>query len=138
MSYNEAVLLLGSNINNPEKNIENALEKIEINVGSILMKSKLILTKPVEFESNKIFCNIAVRLKTQISPVKLLFELKQIEKQMGRIFDSADLGAYQDRVIDIDIIMFNNIKFVSDKLIIPHHKNLYERDFASEIINNVR
>ncbi|WP_308659103.1 2-amino-4-hydroxy-6-hydroxymethyldihydropteridine diphosphokinase [Epilithonimonas arachidiradicis] len=131
-------MLLGSNINNPEKNIEIALEKIENQTGSILTKSKLILTKPVEFESYNNFCNIAIKLKTQFSPIKLLSELKAIEKNMGRTSDSADLGVYQDRVIDIDIILYNNIKFSSKRLIIPHQKNLYERDFARELINEVK
>ena len=138
MSYNNVVLLLGSNINNPEKNIEIALEKIENQAGAILIKSKLLITKPVEFESYNNFCNIALKLKTQLSPISLLSELKGIEKNMGRTRDSADFGAYQDRIIDIDIILYNNIKFISKRLIIPHYKNLYQRDFAKEIINNVK
>jgi len=138
MSYNDVILLLGSNINNPEKNIEIALEKIENQAGSILIKSELLITKPVEFESYNNFCNIAIKLKTQLSPISLLSELKGIEKNMGRTRDSADFGAYQDRIIDIDIILYNNIKFISKRLVIPHYKNLYQRDFAKEIINNVR
>ena len=138
MSYNDVILLLGSNINNPPKNIEIALENIESKVGTILTKSELILTKPVEFESCNIFCNIAVKLKTQSSPIKLLSEVKAIEKMMGRVNDSSAIGAYQDRIIDIDIILYNNIKFSSKKLIIPHQKNLYDRDFAKELINKVK
>jgi len=138
MSYNDVVLLLGSNINNPEKNIEIALGKIENQAGSILIKSELLITKAVEFESYNNFCNIALKLKTQLSPISLLSELKGIEKNMGRTRDSADFGAYQDRIIDIDIILYNNIKFISKRLIIPHYKNLYQRDFAKRLINNVR
>jgi len=138
MSYNDVILLLGSNINNPEKNIGTALEKLESNIGLILIKSELILTKPVEFDSINIFCNIAVKLKTQFSPVSLLSELKKIEMEMGRLKDSGHFDTYQDRVIDIDIILYNNINFISKSLIVPHHKNLYERDFAREIINFVK
>jgi 2-amino-4-hydroxy-6-hydroxymethyldihydropteridine diphosphokinase len=138
MSYNDVVLLLGSNINNPKKNIETALEKIENQAGAILIKSELIITKPVEFESYNNFCNIAIKLKTQFSPISLLSELKSIERSMGRTIDSADFGSYQDRIIDIDIITYNNIKFISKRLVIPHHKNLYERDFAKEIINGLK
>lgn len=138
MSYNTVVLLLGSNINHPEKNIETALSELEAKVGLILTKSKLILTKPVEFESSNIFCNIAVKIKTQFSPFKLLSEIKAIEKEMGRTKDSSFYGHYQDRIIDIDIILLNNLKFISGKLLIPHEKNLYQRDFAKEIINDVK
>lgn len=138
MSQNGIVLLLGSNINDPEKNIRQALIFLEQRVGTILKKSKIIITKPVEFVSYNNFCNIAVQMETKLSPKRLLDELKNIEQKMGRLKDSSCLGTYQDRIIDIDIILFNNIKFISTKLVIPHYKNLNERDFAKEIINIVR
>ena len=138
MSYYNVVLLLGSNINNPEDNITVALKKIEEQAGAILKKSELIQSEPVEFVSNNNFCNIAVQIKTQFSPVVLLKRLKKIEVEMGRILDSTHYEGYQDRIIDIDIILFNDIRFVSKKLVIPHHKNLYERRFARNIIAEVR
>ena len=138
MSYNSVVLLLGSNINNPENNIQIALKKIEENIGAILNKSKLITSRPVEFVSSNNFCNIAIRIKTQISPIRLLDKLKEIERVMGRTKDSSYFEGYQDRIIDIDLILYNDIKFVSHRLTIPHYKNLFERDFAIGIINEVR
>lgn len=138
MSYNIVVLLLGSNINDPENNIQIALKKIESEIGPILKKSELITSEPVEFDSYNNFCNIAVKIKTQFSPIILLGKLKKIEREMGRLKDSSYFGAYRDRIIDIDIILYNYIKFISKKLIIPHHKNLYERDFARELINEVK
>ncbi len=138
MSYNDVILLLGSNINNPENNIDDALLEIEKKVGAIIAKSRKISTKPVEFDSFNIFCNIAIRIKTQFSPFRLLAEIKTIERSMGRLQDSSDLGVYNDRIIDIDIILYNNIRFISRKLVIPHAKNLYERDFAMEIIKQLQ
>lgn len=138
MSYNIVVLLLGSNINDPENNIQIALKKIESEIGPILKNSELITSEPVEFDSYNNFCNIAVKIKTQFSPIILLGKLKKIEREMGRLKDSSYFGAYQDRIIDIDIILYNSIKFISKKLIIPHHKNLYERDFARDLINEVK
>lgn len=138
MSHNTVVLLLGSNINDPENNIKIALEKIDTEVGAILINSKLIISEPVEFDSINNFCNIAVKLKTQFSPIELLRKLKYIERVMGRVQDSSYFDAYHDRIIDIDIILYNNIRFISKKLIIPHHKNLYERDFARELIKKVK
>ncbi len=138
MSYNTVILLLGSNLNQPEKNIQTALEKLESKIGTILRKSEILITEPLEFDSLNNFCNIAVNLKTQISPFRLLSELKSIEREMGRVLDSAYYGAYQDRIIDIDIILYNDINFISRHLVIPHHKNLYEREFAREIIDYVK
>lgn len=138
MSHNTVVLLLGSNINNPENNIQIALKKIEENIGSILKKSELITSEPVGFDSENNFCNITIKLKTQFSPITLLRELKYIERVMGRVKDSSYFDTYQDRIIDIDIILYNNVKFISKRLVIPHYKNLYERDFARDLINDVK
>lgn len=138
MSYNSVVLLLGSNINNPENNIKVALKKIESEVGPILKNSEFIISKAVEFDSINNFCNIAIQIKTQFSPIKLLKALKNIEIGMGRLKDSSHFDTYQDRIIDIDIILYNNLKFISNRLTIPHQKNLYERDFAKGIINEVK
>ena len=137
MSYNTVVLLLGSNINNPENNIKVALGQIENQIGSILKKSEIVISEPMEFVSINIFCNIAIQIKTQFSPIKLLNELKNIEIGMGRLKDSSHFDSYQDRIIDIDIILYNNLKFISKRLTIPHHKNLYERDFAKGIIDEI-
>ncbi len=138
MSHNSVVLLLGSNINNPENNIQIALKKIEENIGSILKKSELITSEPVGFDSENNFCNITIKLKTQFSPITLLRELKYIERVMGRVKDSSYFDTYQDRIIDIDIILYNNVKFISKRLVIPHYKNLYKRDFARDLINDVK
>ena len=120
--------------------LEEIKDKLEIKkkVGAIIAKSRVISTKPVEFDSFNIFCNIAIRIKTQFSPFRLLAEIKTIERSMGRLQDSSDLGVYNDRIIDIDIILYNNIRFISRKLVIPHAKNLYERDFAMEIIKQLQ
>ena len=137
MSYSIAVLLLGSNINNPENDINTALATIQERIGAILNKSELITSKPVEFDSNNYFCNIAVKIKTQLSPIMLLKELKMVEVEMGRTKDSSHFATYQDRIIDIDIVLYNNIRFVSKKLLIPHYKNLFEREFAKELIKQI-
>ena len=59
MSQHHVVLLLGSNIGDRKKNILTAVENIEKNIGTILMQSELIETKPVEFCSSNIFFNFA-------------------------------------------------------------------------------
>lgn len=134
MSQYEVVLLLGSNLGNPKENIKKALKYIENEAGNILKKSEFLETKPVEFVSNNIFCNIAVLLKTEISPIKLLKTVKTIEKRMGRLEDSGDKGFYEDRIIDIDIVCYSNLIFENKVLIIPHKKHLFERDFSKKLL----
>ena len=138
MSQYKVTLLLGSNLGDQKKNLENAIVEIENKIGNVISQSNFLYSNPVEFASFNIFCNIAIRIKTQFSPFRLLEEIKTIERSMGRLQDSSDLGVYNDRIIDIDIILYNNIRFISRKLVIPHAKNLYERDFAIGIIKQVQ
>ena len=97
----------------------------------------MIETKAVEFESTNIFRNIALGLTTTLSPYSFLAMVKTMEKEMGREFDSSAVGGYIDRIIDIDIVTFNNINFESEKLKIPHYKHLYERDFSKGLLDSL-
>ena len=97
----------------------------------------MIETQPVEFESINIFCNIAIVLTTKLSPYSFLNAVKSIEKDMGRELDSSAVGGYIDRIIDIDIVTFNNINFESKKLKIPHHKHLCEREFSKALLDSL-
>lgn len=138
MSQHEAVLLLGSNMGDSKKNVKMALELLQQSDCRILIKSKFIATEAVEFASTNIFCNIAVLINTHFSPTKLLNNVKRIEVDMGRINDSAVVGHYTDRVIDIDIVTFESLIFFSKKLKVPHNKHLFEREFSQELLNDLK
>ena len=135
MSQHEVTLLLGSNLGDPKKNIEVALCRIKKEIGTIIKESDMLFTDPVEFVSNNIFCNIAIVIKTQFSPIKLLNSIKLIEREMGRLDDTMILGEYQDRVIDIDIVRFSALQFCCEELMIPHQKHLYQRDFSRKLLD---
>lgn len=137
MLQNRVVLLLGSNLGNPKKNIQEAISMIDREINKVLKISEFLETKPVEFVSCNIFCNIALSIETGMSPIELLKKIKEIEMKMGRIYDSTALGGYQDRVIDIDIVMMGELKFESSTLTIPHRKHMYERDFSIKLIRQV-
>ena len=137
MSQQFVTLLLGSNLDSPERNIELAVNKIEKEIGPVLQRSDILSTKPVEFYSNNIFCNIALRIGTHFSPVKLLRKVKEIEFEMGRTEDSLITKEYADRIIDIDIVYYGGIRFNSERLNIPHHKHLYERDFSKKLLLSI-
>ena len=137
MSLHYVVLLLGSNLGNTKSNLNRAIAKIENCLGNIIKSSEMIETQPVEFESTNIFCNIAIGLTTTISPYNFLNAVKSIEKDMGRELDSSAVGGYIDRIIDIDMVTFNNINFESKKLKIPHHKHLCEREFSKALLDSL-
>mgnify|MGYP003612484054 CR=1 FL=1 len=137
MSYNNAVLLLGSNIKDAKKNLQIAFEKIAEKNISILYKSKFLYSEPVEFVSSNIFCNIALSIETDLSPIQLLNGLKEIEKDMGRLVDSGTTRNYNDRMIDLDIVSYNNIIFTCNRLEIPHYRHLYEREFSKILLDSL-
>lgn len=138
MSSHNVVLLLGSNIGNTEQNLQNAIAKIENRIGNINKLSKMLETKPVEFVSNNIFRNIAVSLYTNISPFCLLREIKNIEKEMGRVQDSFAVGGYVDRIIDIDILLYGEVIIQSKTLEVPHKKHLLEREFSKILLKEIK
>lgn len=136
MSQHKVVLLLGSNLGDQKKNVELALQKISDGGNEISQTSEFLITDPVEFVSSNIFCNIASIISTRLSPIQLLDFVKSIEVEMGRINDSKVSGGYSDRIIDIDIITYDDLKFKSERLEIPHQKHLFERDFSKILLKD--
>lgn len=137
MSHYSVTLLLGSNLGDTQKNIESAIMFINSKLGEVILQTPLLYSDPVEFGSTNIFCNIAILIKTEFSPLKLLNMIKEIEREMGRIVDSSVTGTYADRVIDIDIVMFENILYECKTLQIPHQKHLYYRDFSRYLLQTL-
>ncbi|CAD7810387.1 Bifunctional folate synthesis protein [Chryseobacterium aquaeductus] len=135
MSQHKVVLLLGSNIGDKKNNIEIALEKVS-SIGSILKYSEYLTSEAVNFVSSNNFCNIATIIFTHFSPIQLLNYIKKIEIEMGRINDSTVSGVYTDRIIDIDIVKYDDLKFTSERLEIPHKKHLFEREFSKILLKD--
>ncbi|WP_295211836.1 2-amino-4-hydroxy-6-hydroxymethyldihydropteridine diphosphokinase [uncultured Chryseobacterium sp.] len=136
MSQHKVVLLLGSNLGDRKKNLETAIKKLEDRGNQILKISEFLTSEPVEFASSNIFCNIALIIFTDLSPIKLLEQIKSIEAEMGRVNDSKISGGYTDRVIDIDIVTFNWLNFSSERLEIPHRKHIFEREFSKILLKD--
>ncbi len=131
MSQNTVQLLLGSNLNDRNINLMTAQLKIEKEIGEIEKKSKILETSPEGFESAHDFLNQIIQIKTCLSPISILKIVKKIEKEMGRTYLETN-QKYQDRIIDIDILKFNQIKFKSTVLEIPHPQ-LFSRNFVKKI-----
>lgn len=138
MSQHKVTLLLGSNLGNPEINLKVAVKLIVEKVGTVLAFSEIIHSEPVEFVSSNNFCNIALVIYTQFSPIKLLDIIKKIEIDMGRVGDSSVTKCYTDRIIDIDIVQYGQLFFDCDRLQIPHVRHLYQREFSSRLLESVK
>ncbi len=135
--YNKNVyLLLGTNLGNKIKNIELAQQFISQRVGEIKKKSKILETDPIGFESSQKFLNQILFIETKFSPMQLLEKTQTIEKIMGRTAKTKK-NKYQDRIIDIDILLYEKLHYYCEKLEIPHQKNLMERAFVSLLLDKL-
>ncbi|MCH5236515.1 MAG: 2-amino-4-hydroxy-6-hydroxymethyldihydropteridine diphosphokinase [Muribaculaceae bacterium] len=118
---------IGSNLGNRKELILTALDKISLKFG-ICCLSSFIESDPWGFESDNRFLNLGVSFKTDQNPEDLLTALQEIEKSICKNKHRDEHGNYIDREIDIDIMAIDNIKYESERLVVPH-PHLMERDF---------
>ena len=119
---------LGTNLGNRRGNIREAIERIGEQVGVVTRQSALYETKPWGFSSPNDFINVCVLVETELAPRQLLEATQRIEKEMGRTLKSVD-GNYHDRIIDIDILTYDDLKINEPDLTIPHPL-MEEREFV--------
>lgn len=121
-------LALGSNMGNKEENIDRAIENISKRMGRVTAISAFYITEPEGFESENNFINAACEVQTVLLPLEVLELTQVIEREMGRKRKSVN-KAYSDRIIDIDILLYDNEIVEYPHLIIPH-PHLHKRDFV--------
>lgn len=109
---------LGTNIGNRRGNLVKAAALLAERVGDILALSGFMETEPWGFESENLFLNAAIKMETPLTPDELLSVTQAIEREMGR--DKKSDGTYHDRVIDIDILLYDNQVIEQPGLIVPH------------------
>ncbi|MCC8089208.1 MAG: 2-amino-4-hydroxy-6-hydroxymethyldihydropteridine diphosphokinase [Rikenellaceae bacterium] len=128
-----AVLLTGSNLGNKLNTIREAEKNISETIGPITTKSSVYESEPWGFESRNKFLNQAIVCDTTLSPEELLETIHRIEERLGRqrpanLFEG-DTRIYVSRVIDIDILFYDDLILQTENLIIPH-PGICERNFV--------
>lgn len=118
-------LLTGSNMGDRTLMLARARKLLEKNCGKIEKVSSIYETAAWGKEDQAAFLNQAIEIKTSLEPRKLLREVLKIEKKLGRIREEK----YGPRVIDIDILFFENRIMHFPELILPHPQ-LQNRRFA--------
>ena len=129
-------LSLGSNLGDKEENIRKAIELIGLRVGLVARQSSIISTEPWGFESDNQFVNAAVLCHTELSPREVLRATQKIEREMGRKYKSVG-GSYADRIIDIDILLYDELRVDEPDLQIPHPLML-KREFVMRPLREIR
>lgn len=109
---------LGTNIGNRRGNLVKAAALLAERVGDILALSGFMETEPWGFDSENLFLNAAIKMETPLTPDELLSATQAIERKMGR--EKKSDGTYHDRVIDIDILLYDNRVIEHPGLIVPH------------------
>ena len=133
MEKHSVVISLGTNLGDKLKNLKNALSNIA-GFGSILNKSRIFCSDPWGYDSENEFLNMGLVIKTSMEPMQLLKKLKTIEKQMGR--GPKVVQSYQDRIIDLDILIYSGFTIDDEELSIPHPK-IKERKFSLLILKDL-
>lgn len=122
---NTTYLLTGGNLGNREQNLANARQFITELCGTIVAASSLYETAAWGNADQPAFLNQALTLNTLLNAKQLIRRLLKIEKLLGRIREEK----YGPRIIDIDILLFNNEKHNYHFLKIPHPE-MQNRRFA--------
>ncbi|GHT48963.1 2-amino-4-hydroxy-6-hydroxymethyldihydropteridine pyrophosphokinase [Bacteroidia bacterium] len=132
-------LALGTNLGDKNLNLLTAIARIAERIGIFSAISSVYETEPWGFESAHSFFNMAVKIETDLAPLDLLKVTQDIEKEMGRTIKSRHgLSApdYQDRIIDIDIILYDDLVYESEELTLPH-PFYKERSFVMEPLKEI-
>ena len=129
------VIITGGNIGEMKPRLRQAQQLINKDIGIVLRCSHVYESEPWGFTSENKFMNQAMVVDTELSPEELLDAVQEIERQLGRDRDAETLRKvqsgerYSSRVIDIDIIFYDDLVMKSETLTIPHPL-MHERDFV--------
>lgn len=121
-----AYLGLGSNLGDREGHLRFALARLG-EVGTVLARAPVMETDPVDCPAGGMFLNTCVCLETALEPSELLSAATQIERQRGRSRTTRN----EPRVLDIDILMYDDLVLCEQALQIPHPR-MHERGFVLE------
>ena len=129
---NIVYIAFGSNIGDRGAAIEEALNLIEQNEMKIVKRSKIYETEPYGYVDQPSFLNGAVEVETNLSCRDVLERLLSIENQIGRVREFK----WGPRIIDLDIIFYNNEIYDEEDLKVPH-PDMQSRDFVLRPLNEL-
>ena len=119
------ILALGTNIEPREQYLKDALRKIVDNNIKIILESSIYETPAWGGIADQNFLNMCIEVETSLGAYELLYTIQKIELELGRVRKEH----WGNRTIDIDIIIFDDLVFNDDRLIVPH-KYIHDRNFV--------
>ena len=124
----QVYLSLGTNLGDKEANLKAAIEEIKKRVGEVTSLSAFHASEPWGFQSENSFLNAVCCVHTEFNPMEVLHTTQELERLLGRLKKTVG-GIYSDRMIDIDILLYDDLHIQTPELIIPHPL-MWERDFV--------
>lgn len=122
----QVFLGLGSNLHHPQQQLQQAILWLDSHPElSVTLKSKFYHSRPLGPQDQPDFVNAVVAITTSLSPLALLDVTQACEAQMGRV----KKRHWGERLIDIDILLYEQQVFNSERLQIPHPQMQF-RDFV--------
>ena len=127
MKNHTAYIGAGSNIGNKLINCQKGIDDLTISGKAVLKaQSRIYKTDPVDYTDQDWFVNFVVKIETFLDPFQLFNELKLIERNACRVDGAIRFGP---RVLDLDIILYDELVTNSSELIIPHPR-MHKRRFV--------
>lgn len=123
---NQAILLLGGNLGDVFSTFQKVKELLS-QIGTISKVSQIYQSAPWGFKADSQFLNQVLVLQTTLNPEQVLIETLSIEVKLGRKRNQS--SNYESRVIDIDLLFFNDLILETENLILPHPR-LHLRKFC--------
>ena len=129
---NKVFLQLGSNLGDRELLLKDAMLAIENRVGNIVDFSKVYESVPWRVEGQNNYLNQILKVKTTLLACEVLSIVLNIEEELGRV----RIEKWGERLIDIDIIFYNDSIIETPELCVPH-KHLHERMFVLKPLHDI-
>ncbi|MVM40788.1 2-amino-4-hydroxy-6-hydroxymethyldihydropteridine diphosphokinase [Spirosoma sp. HMF3257] len=119
------ILLLGANLGDRTQTLQRAIDLIAERVGPVIRQSGLYETAPWGVTDQPTYLNQVLSVETRLEPETVLIQTQAIEQELGRV----RLEKWGARVIDIDILYYDQLIWQADTLTIPH-PYLHQRRFT--------
>lgn len=134
INKHQAFVSVGSNLGEKIENCQKGINGLLADGRSVLVKSSSFYrTSPVDYKDQDWFVNLVVKIKTSLNPFDLLDKMQGIEKAVGRKTSAVRFGP---RVLDLDIIFFDDQVIQTDTLEIPHPR-MHKRRFVLKPICDI-
>ena len=126
----EVYVSLGTNLGDKDNNLRTAVRLMQERIGKVISLSSFMKRSPGDSSPNTVSSMQQPASKPVYHRNNCLLVTQQIERELGRTQKSSG-NVYKDRLIDIDLLMYDNLQIHSDQLVLPHPL-MTERRFVLE------